>query len=72
MKVREGVEYKPFNYYSRSVLRVNVTEMANYTCYAINQMLGGRQSSDQRSFMVYLDSNGQCNETGSKQYSSQC
>ncbi len=55
-QIREGVEYKPFNFYSRSVLRINVTEAsANYTCYAINQMVGGRQSSDQRSFMVYLD-----------------
>ena len=36
------------------MLRVNVTEMANYTCYAINQMSGG-QSSDQKSFMVYVE-----------------
>ena len=50
------MEYKPFSSYSRSVLRINVTEAsANYTCYAINQMEGGRQSSDQRSFMVYLE-----------------
>lgn len=54
MKVVEGQEYKPFAYFSRSVLRVNVTDTANYTCYAINQMVGGRQSSDQRSFMVYV------------------
>lgn len=44
--------------YSRSVLRINVTEMANYTCYAINQMIGGRQSVDQESFMVYVQSEG--------------
>ena len=53
-----GHEYKPFAYYSRSVLRINVTEMANYTCYAINQMIGGRQSVDQESFMVYVQSEG--------------
>ena len=57
-QILEGVEYKPFSFYSRSVLRINVTEMANYTCYAINQMVGGRQSSDQKSFMVYLESEG--------------
>ncbi len=39
LQVREGVEYKPFNFYSRSVLRINVTETStNYTCYAINQV----------------------------------
>ncbi|XP_059091496.1 tyrosine-protein kinase transmembrane receptor Ror2-like isoform X1 [Tigriopus californicus] len=54
--VKGNDEFKPFSYYSRSVLRINVTEMANYTCYAINQMDGGRQSSDQRSFMVYVES----------------
>ncbi len=54
-KVKQGIEYKPFSYFSRSVLRINVTEMANYTCYAINQMVEGRQSSDQRSFMVYVE-----------------
>ena len=53
-QVQEGHEYKPFAYYSRSVLRINVTEMANYTCHAINQMIGGRQSVDQESFMVYV------------------
>ena len=52
----QGAEYKPFEYYSRSVLRINVSETANYTCYAINQMIGGRQSSDQKSFMVYIKS----------------
>ncbi len=55
----EGVEYKPFSFYSRSVLRINVTETANYTCYALNQMVGGRQSSDQRSFMVYMETGGE-------------
>ena len=35
------------------MLRINVTETANYTCYAINQMVT-RQSYDQSSFMVYL------------------
>ena len=54
----KGHEYKPFAYYSRSVLRINVTEMANYTCYAINQMIGGRQSVDEQSFMVYVQSEG--------------
>ena len=48
------MEYKPFEYYSRSVLRIKVSETANYTCYAINQMIGGRQSSDTKSFMVYV------------------
>ena len=48
-------EYAPFGSYSRSVLRINVTETANYTCYALNQMTGGRQSHDQKSFMVYVD-----------------
>ena len=60
--IGEG-EYKPFNSYSRSVLRINVTETANFTCYAMNQMTGGRQSHDQKSFMVYVktdeDSSGQ-------------
>ena len=56
-QVVEGEEYKPFGFYSRSVLRINVTETVNYTCYAINQMMGGRQSSDQKSFMVYVESN---------------
>ena len=56
IQVLEGVEYKPFSYFSRSVLRINVTEMANYTCYAINQRVGGRRSAGQRSFMVYLES----------------
>ena len=55
-QVVEGEEYKPFGFYSRSVLRINVTETVNYTCYAINQMMGGRQSSDQKSFMVYVES----------------
>ena len=32
--------------------------MANYTCYAINQMIGGRQSVDQESFMVYVQNEG--------------
>ena len=59
IQILEGVEYKPFSFYSRSVLRINVTEMDNYTCYAINQMVGGRQSSDQKSFMVYLESEGE-------------
>ena len=53
LQIKEGVEYAPFSYYSRSVLRINVTETANYTCYAINQMVT-RQSYDQSSFMVYL------------------
>ena len=52
-QIKKGVEYAPFSYYSRSVLRINVTETANYTCYAINQMVT-RQSYDQSSFMVYL------------------
>ena len=55
-QVVEGEEYKPFGFYSRSVLRINVPETVNYTCYAINQMMGGRQSSDQKSFMVYVES----------------
>lgn len=54
-QVIDGGEYKPFDFYSRSVLRINVTENVNYTCYALNQMIGGRQSSDQRSFMVYVE-----------------
>lgn len=54
-KIKDGVEYKPFSYYSRSVLRINVTEMANYSCFAMNQMKAGRQTSDQRSFMVYIE-----------------
>ena len=58
LQILEGHEYKPFAYYSRSVLRINVTDMANYTCYAINQMIGGRQSVDQESFMVYVQSEG--------------
>ena len=48
------MEYKPFDQYSRSVLRINVTETANYTCFAMNQMIGGRQSADTKSFMVYV------------------
>jgi hypothetical protein len=32
--------------------------MANYTCYAINQMIGGRQSADQESFTVYVKTEG--------------
>ena len=48
------MEYKPFDQYSRSVLRINVSETANYTCYAMNQMIGGRQSVDAKSFMVYV------------------
>lgn len=36
-------------------MRINVTETANYTCYAINQKVGGGQTSDQRSFMVYAE-----------------
>ena len=52
-QIKKGVEYAPFSYYSRSVLRINVTGTANYTCYAINQMVS-RQSYDQSSFMVYL------------------
>eukprot|EP00093_Oithona_nana_P009614 09614.XXX_342720_345642_1 [CDS] Oithona nana genome sequencing. len=70
-KVQEGHEYKPFAYYSRSVLRINVTEMANYTCHAINQMIGGRQSVDQESFMVYVqdqDKNAQKTESKSQGY----
>ena len=54
----EGHEWKPFAYYTRSVLRINVTEMGNYTCHAINQMIGGRQSADQESFMVYVQNEG--------------
>lgn len=43
--------------------------MANYTCYAINQMIGGRQSVDQESFMVYVQSEGkatyfECHKNG--------
>ena len=53
-QILEGVEYKPFDYYSRSVLRIIVSETANYTCYAMNQMVGGRQSADTKSFMVYV------------------
>ena len=58
-QILEGHEYKPFAYYSRSVLRINVTDNANYTCYAINQMIGGRQSVDQESFMVYVQGEGE-------------
>jgi hypothetical protein len=54
-QIVEGDEYKPFGFYSRSVLRINVTETVSYTCYAINQMMGGRQSSDEKSFMVYVE-----------------
>ena len=32
--------------------------MGNYTCHAINQMIGGRQSADQESFMVYVQNEG--------------
>ena len=44
--------------------------MANYTCYAINQMKGGRMSQDQRSFMVYLETeeHGEPNSDYSKGY----
>ena len=54
VQILDGVEYKPFDQYSRSVLRINVSETANYTCYAMNQMIGGRQSADTKSFMVYV------------------
>ena len=54
----DGVEYKPFDQYSRSVLRINVSDTANYTCYAMNQMIGGRQSADTKSFMVYVKTEG--------------
>ena len=52
------MEYKPFDQYSRSVLRINVSDTANYTCYAMNQMIGGRQSADTKSFMVYVKTEG--------------
>ena len=54
LQILDGVEYKPFDQYSRSVLRIKVAETANYTCYAMNQMIGGRQSADTKSFMVYV------------------
>ena len=63
----EGSEYKPFGWYSRSVLRVNASHTSNYTCYAINQMVEGRQSYDQKSFMVYVEHPEEEDESGSSQ-----
>ena len=48
------MEFKPFSHYSRSVLRLNATRSANYTCYAINQ-LSNNQTLDTKSFMIYAE-----------------
>ena len=65
-QIFEGVEYKPFDQYSRSVLRIKVSETANYTCYAMNQMIGGRQSADTKSFMVYVKTKNVISENRSE------
>ena len=65
------MEYKPFDQYSRSVLRIKVSETANYTCYAMNQMIGGRQSADTKSFMVYVQTKDDVNTDGNDRRNNQ-
>ena len=34
----KGVEWTPFSFYSRSVLRITAEDGANFTCQAMNQL----------------------------------
>ena len=47
------MEWTPFSFYSRSVLRMTAEESGNFTCQAMNQ-LSSETAQDQRSFMVYV------------------
>ncbi|CAL4093927.1 unnamed protein product, partial [Meganyctiphanes norvegica] len=49
--VLNGIEFIPFTSYARSVLTVNATSTANYTCSA-NNVLEGKQTTDERTFTV--------------------
>ena len=50
----KGVEWAPFSFHSRSVLRISAEEGGNFTCQAMNQ-LSSETAMDQKSFMVYVD-----------------
>ncbi|XP_066946462.1 tyrosine-protein kinase transmembrane receptor Ror2-like isoform X3 [Macrobrachium rosenbergii] len=50
-EVIHGIEFTPFTTYARSVLTVNATATANYTCSADN-VIQGRRTSDSRTFTV--------------------
>ncbi|KAK3871189.1 hypothetical protein Pcinc_023649, partial [Petrolisthes cinctipes] len=49
--VIHGIEFRPFTKYARSVLTVNATSTANYTCSAEN-VVQGRRTTDSRTFIV--------------------
>ena len=53
-QIVKGVEWTPFSFYSRSVLRMEAEESGNFTCQAMNQ-LSSHTAHDQRSFMVYVE-----------------
>lgn len=46
-----GIEFTPFKDYARSVLTVNATATANYTCAAEN-VVQNRRTTDSRTFIV--------------------
>ena len=46
-----GIEFNPFTDYARSVLTVNATETANYTCVAQNVVKGGT-TYDKKTFTL--------------------
>ena len=37
-QIVKGVEWTPFSFYSRSVLRITAEDGANFTCQAMNQL----------------------------------
>ncbi|XP_071543142.1 tyrosine-protein kinase transmembrane receptor Ror2-like isoform X2 [Panulirus ornatus] len=49
--VLQGIEFTPFVKYARSVLTVNATSTANYTCSA-NNVVQGHRTTDSRTFTV--------------------
>ena len=74
-QIVKGVEWTPFSFYSRSVLRITAEDGANFTCQAMNQlsrrvmrlmmmmmmmMVMSREAAvEQRSFMVFVDRGGE-------------
>ena len=52
-QIVQGVEWTPFSFYSRSVLRISAEDSGNYTCQAMNQ-LSTEVALDQKSFMIYI------------------
>ena len=53
-QIVKGVEWAPFSFHSRSVLRMVAEEGGNFTCQAMNQ-LSSQTAMDQSSFMVYVE-----------------